>query len=74
MTSDKKKTNMLTKLGYLFLKNMGCYEISTEVKIPWTLIPNISGWEVYKKNRRHTFIDLVGLQFEYLPVSKQYEE
>ncbi len=72
--SDREKTALITKLGYLYLYNMGCHEISTEVKVPWFLIPNVSGSDVYVKNRRHTKIDIIGIEDEYLPPSKQYVE
>ena len=70
---DRQKTELLTKIGYLQLKKMGCHIVSTEVKIPWFLIPNIRSSDVYIKNKRHTRIDLVGLEWEYLPISKQYK-
>jgi len=71
---DRDETALLTKLGYLFLKNVGCHAVSTEVKVPWFLIPNIDASDVYVKNRRHTLIDIIGIEDEYLPPSKQYVE
>jgi len=64
---DKQKTELLTKFGYLHLRDKGCFEIATEVKVPyWTL----RDW----KNRqdRHFIIDLVGTSWKYLPPYKQY--
>ena len=68
---DKQKTELLTKIGYLQLKKMECIYVSTEVTVPWYLIPELDTADVYVKNRRHTRIDLIGIQYEYLPLSKQ---
>jgi len=71
---DRQKTELLTKIGYLQLTKMECKYVSTEVTVPWYLIKELDSADVYVKNRRHTRIDLVGIQFEYLPLSKQYTE
>lgn len=67
MLTDKEKTGILTKLGYLKLKDMGCLEISTEVNIHTWLLPT----SAIRQNTRHHFIDVLGIELEYLPPSKQ---
>ena len=66
---DSEKTRLLTKIGYLFLGNMGCFEIGTEIKIlhRWLTDP------VNELDKHHT-IDLIGVAYKYLPPSKQYKE
>lgn len=63
MQSSKEQTAFLTKVGYLFLRGLGCTEISTEVKL-LRLCRNFKN-----KKDRHFVIDLLGIQREYLPPS-----
>jgi len=64
---DAEKTAILTKIGYLQLKNMGCYLVSTEVKVPaWSLR------DFTNEQDRHFIIDLIGIGWKYLPPSQQY--
>lgn len=73
--SDRYKTGLLTKLGYLHLKNMGCFEVSTEVNVPtYFMSPSIFEIDPIIVNQRHHIIDLIGIQYEYLPPSKQYRD
>ena len=62
-------------MGYLQLKNMGCFEVSTEVNVP-TYYKSLSVFEEDPVivNHRHHIIDLIGVEYEYLPISKQYKE
>ena len=74
--TNREKTTLLTKLGYLQLKNMGCFEVSTEVFVPtyYRHPPNIFGKDSVIVNQRHHIIDLLGIEYEYLPPSKQYKD
>jgi hypothetical protein len=62
--SDRDKTKLLTKIGYLYLERMGCHEISTEINVHLadknTISPN---------GKFHYIIDILGLEWEYLPPS-----
>ena len=60
-------TKQLTKIGYLHLKNKGCYAISTEVKV---YVWSKRDWS--NKQDRHWAIDLLGFRHKYLPHNKQY--
>lgn len=65
--NDREKTNLLTKVGFLHLRNQGCFEIATEVKMPhWGLR------DFQNEADRHYLIDLVGVRWKYLPHTKQY--
>ena len=76
MIPDREKTILLTKLGYLQLKNMGCFEVSTEVNVPtyYKFPPTIFEKDPVIVNQRHHIIDLIGIEYEYLPPSKQCKE
>jgi len=76
MKTDREKTILLTKLGYLQLKNMGCFEVSTEVNVPtyYKFPPTIFEKDPVIVNHRHHIIDLIGIEYEYLPISKQYKK
>lgn len=65
--NDREKTEIITKAGFLYLRNMGCFEIATEVKIPYW---GLRDWG--NRQDRHYLIDLVGVNWKYLPPSKQY--
>jgi len=67
---DSEKTALLTKIGYLQLKSMGCHTISTEVHIP-LLLTVLRDWE--NKQDKHYNVDLMGIGWKYLPPSKQYK-
>ena len=60
-------TKLLTKIGYLHLKNKGCFAISTEVKV---YVWGQRDWS--NKQDRHWAIDLFGIRHKYLPITKQY--
>jgi hypothetical protein len=62
--SDREKTAFLTKLGFLYLKKMGCYAISTEVHLP---IHN----RLVEENDAHYTIDILGISKKYIPYEKQ---
>ncbi|MFA5366166.1 MAG: hypothetical protein WC325_13370 [Candidatus Bathyarchaeia archaeon] len=62
--SDREKTEFLTKLGFLFLKKMGCYAISTEVHMP---IHN----RIADENDAHFTIDILGISKKYIPYNQQ---
>ncbi len=64
---DKQKTELLTKFGYLHLRDMGCFEIATEVKVPSWILRDFEN-----RQDRHHIIDLVGTSWKSLPPSKQY--
>jgi len=64
---DREKTNLLTKIGYMFLGNQNCFEISTEVKVYYWGLRN---YDI--EPDKHYIIDLVGVGWKYLPPSKQY--
>ena len=64
---DKHKTELLTKFGYLHLRNMGCFEIATEVPVPHF---GLRDWGNHQD--RHYLIDLIGISSKYLPLEKQY--
>jgi len=68
-TTDRQKTDLLTKLGFLYLEKMGCFEISTEV--------GVASWAVrdFKiEADQHFHVDVLGIEWEYLPPSKQYTD
>lgn len=50
----------MTKIGFLFLERMGCFNVSTEVSILSTLKKN-------HKTDKHHIIDVLGLQWQYFP-------
>ena len=62
--SDREKTAFLTKLGFLYLKKMGCYAISTEVHLP---IHN----RLVEENDSHFTIDILGISKKYIPYKQQ---
>ena len=55
---------------------MGCFEVSTEVYVPtyYRYPPNIFGEDSVIVNHRHHIIDLIGIEYEYLPLSEQYKD
>lgn len=65
--NDREKTEIITKSGFLYLRNMGCFEIATEVKVPYWILRDFENLQ-----DRHYVIDLVGVSWKYLPPSKQY--
>ncbi len=66
----KRMTKLLTKVGFLFLERMGCFNVSTEVNIPpYDRIEQ----RLDNRTDKHHFIDLLGIQWEYLPPSKPYK-
>ena len=67
---DSEKTRLLTKIGYLQLKHMGCHTISTEIHMPFRLNV-LRDWE--NKQDKHYNVDLMGIGWKYLPPSKQYK-
>jgi len=66
---DREKTDLLTKIGYLWLELAGCFAISTEVNVPYH---GLRDWGNHQD--RHYIIDLVGVKYRYLPAEKQYKE
>jgi len=79
--TDREKTNILTKIGYLWLKNKGCYAICTEMTVrtwfnrPWRdnyktdeeHKAALKAWEEETggQHNNHYIIDLLGIQTEY---------
>lgn len=59
MTTEK--TKLLTKIGYLFLRKMGCYEIATEIY----LFHREYNWNAAKEKDCHCIIDILGIQNEW---------
>jgi len=76
---DSEKTKLLTKIGFLLLKNMGCYAISTEINIhTWLDKPEknstdeLKHWhEKCEKSNNHHIIDVLGIAKEYIPHNQQ---
>lgn len=66
--SDRDKTKLLTKIGFLYLEKMGCREISTEVNV------HLYTRESVLDPNFHYIIDLLGIATEYLPPSKKWDE
>jgi len=64
LNSDREKTAFLTKLGFLFLKKMGCYSIATEVHMP---IHN----RLVEGQDAHFNIDILGISKKYIPYKEQ---
>jgi len=65
---NKKKTQILTKIGFLFLEKMGCHEISTEVPVYSYYFRDFQN---PIKNDAHYHIDILGIGWEYLPPNKE---
>ena len=65
--SDREKTDLITKVCYLYLRDIGCFEIGTEIHIPYY---GLRDWT--NEADKHYNIDLVGINWKYLPPSKQY--
>lgn len=65
---NKKKTQILTKIGFLFLEKMGCHEISTEVLVHSYYFRDFTN---PIKNDAHYHIDILGIEWEYLPPNKE---
>jgi len=65
--TDRETTILLTKLGFLYLKKMGCYNISTEIPI---LIRD----HYQHENDRHYHIDVLGISKKYIPYKEQKDE
>jgi hypothetical protein len=59
LTTDE--TKLLTKIGYLFLRNMGCYEIATEI---WVFHREFN-WETSGQKDCHNIIDILGVEREW---------
>jgi len=64
---DREKTDLLTKICYLYLRDIGCFEIGTEIHIPYYGLRDYTN-----EADKHYNIDLVGINWKYLPPSKQY--
>ncbi len=64
---DREKTDLLTKICYLYLRDIGCFEIGTEIHIPYYGLRDYTN-----EADKHYKIDLVGINWKYLPPSKQY--
>ena len=64
--SDREATLLLTKIGFLYLKKMGCHTISTEIHIP------IRDHYLTGKDS-HYAIDLLGISKKYIPYKQQKE-
>jgi hypothetical protein len=57
--SDREKTKLLTKIGFLFLKQMGCYAIGTEISI------HRREYDLVESGDCHYIMDLLGVEQEY---------
>jgi len=67
-SSDRETTEILTKIGYLFLGNQDCHRISTEVRVyTW----DDRNYEI--EQDKHRIIDLIGVGYKYLSPSEQYK-
>lgn len=64
--TDREKTKLLTKVGFLFLERMGCREISTEINVHLMEKNTINLDAGY-----HYIIDIAGTAWEYLPPSEK---
>jgi hypothetical protein len=58
---DRDKTELLTKIGFLYLKQMGCYAIGTEIHLLHRQ------YDLENRLDHHFIIDLLGIEYEYLP-------
>ncbi len=60
----REETQLLTKIGYLYLKRLGCFAISTEVGV-WTA-SNLRDYS--NKQDRHRIIDLIVFHTSIFPM------
>jgi hypothetical protein len=65
--SDKETTALLTKIGFLLLKKMGCYAISTEIKLTMRN-------RLLQDADKHYIIDVLGISKKYIPYKQQKTE
>jgi hypothetical protein len=65
--TDRQTTALLTKVGFLMLKKMGCYAISTEIKL--TMRDHL-----LHDADKHYIIDVLGVSKKYIPYKEQKNE
>lgn len=67
--SDRDTTKLLTKIGFLWLKYLGCHLVAPEVSVLYHGLRDFTnGLD------QHRYIDLVGISHKYIPENKRKKD